>query len=141
MFRNISGDTEYLLVHFGGPFWKNKDEGAWSIPKGENEPGEEMLATAIREFREETGFDPNSDFIALKPIRQKSGKMVHAWALEQDIDAEKVRSNEIVITTKRGTEIRVPEVDRAAWFNFAGAKKRMLKEQFAFIEELHSMGK
>src|SRR5205809_6693648 len=82
-----------LLVHPGGPFWKNKDDGAWSIPKGEVDEGEDLLATAKREFKEETGFDVAGDFVALAPIKQKAGKIVHAWAIEGEIDTSAVKSN------------------------------------------------
>jgi predicted NUDIX family NTP pyrophosphohydrolase len=81
-YRKRQGQLEFLLVHPGGPFWKNKDDGAWTIPKGEIQPGEEPLTAAQREFEEETGFQPNGNFLALSPIKQKAGKVVNAWAIE-----------------------------------------------------------
>src|SRR5580700_8383903 len=98
LFREISTETEYLLVHFGGPFWKNKQVGAWSIPKGEQETGEALLGTALREFKEETGFTPVGEPIPLSPIKQKNGKTVHAWALDMDVDPEKLTSNLVSVT-------------------------------------------
>src|ERR1700712_4702287 len=93
LYRIIKKKPEVLLVHPGGPFWKNKDEGAWSIPKGEFTDDEEALDAAKREFKEETGFHCSGDFKALSPVKLKSGKMVYAWALEKNIDPEKIKSN------------------------------------------------
>src|SRR6185295_3956677 len=113
LFRERSGRLEVLLVHPGGPFWKNKDEGAWTIPKGEVCEGEELLACARREFQEETGIAPAGNFSALAPIRQKSGKIVHAWAFEGDCDPTKIQSNTITIEwpPRSGKRIQIPEVD------------------------------
>src|SRR5437016_5410155 len=93
LYRKANSHLEVLLVHPGGPFWKNKDDGAWTIPKGETNNGEELLSAAIREFHEETGMLLSGSFIELNPVKQKSGKLVHAWALEGDIDENKIKSN------------------------------------------------
>src|SRR5579859_7572043 len=93
MFRINMGKTQVLLVHPGGPFWRNKDDGAWSIPKGEISDDEDLLEAARREFEEETGFKPTGDFIPLNSVKLKSGKVVHAWAVEGDLDAAAIRSN------------------------------------------------
>ena len=123
-----------LLVHPGGPFWVHKDEGAWSIPKGEFEPGEDPLAAARREFTEETSFTASGHFIPLKPFKQPSGKIVHAWAVKGDVDAARVRSNTFVF---KGREY--PEVDRAAWFGLREARTRILRAQVGFLDELESL--
>jgi len=122
---------EVFLVHPGGPFWAAKDEGAWSIPKGEFEPGEEPLAAAQREFTEETGFVAAGDFLPLTPLKQKSGKIVHAWAVQLDCDPARVRSNTF---TFKGREF--PEVDRAGWFSIDEARNKLLPGQLGFLEEL-----
>src|SRR3982751_5822082 len=93
MFRRTRGPIEVLLVHPGGPFWKNKDIGAWSIPKGEPDANEDLLEAAKREFAEEIGVAPSGEFVKLTPVKQKAGKTVHAWAVEGEIDAAKVKSN------------------------------------------------
>jgi len=125
---------EVFLVHPGGPFWAAKDEGAWSIPKGEFEPGEEPLAAAQREFTEETGFVAAGDFLPLTPLKQKSGKIVHAWAVQLDCDPTRVRSNTF---TFKGREF--PEIDRAAWFVLAEAKKKILPGQAGFLDQLKAL--
>jgi len=122
---------EVFLVHPGGPFWAAKDEGAWSIPKGEFEPGEAPLAAAQREFTEETGFVAAGEFLPLTPLKQKSGKIVHAWAVQLDCDPARVRSN--TFTFKRR---EFPEIDRAGWFSIAEARKKLLPGQLGFLEEL-----
>ena len=122
---------EVFLVHPGGPFWAAKDEGAWSIPKGEFEPGEEPLAAAQREFTEETGFVAAGNFLPLTPLKQKSGKIVHAWAVQLDCDPARVRSNTF---TFKGREF--PEVDRAGWFSIDEARNKLLPGQLGFLEEL-----
>ena len=123
-----------LLVHPGGPFWVHKDEGAWSLPKGEFEPGEDPLAAARREFTEETSFTASGDFVPLQPLKQPSGKVVLAWAVKGDADAARVRSNTFVF---KGREY--PEVDRAAWFGLAEARKKILRGQAGFLEELETL--
>lgn len=141
LFRTNNNEPEFFLVHPGGPFWKNKDLGAWSIPKGEVTGLENALAAAKREFREETGIElPEVEFIPLSPLKQKSGKLVYAWALLGDMDAEKTKSNlfELEYPPHSGTKVQFPEVDKAAWFNFWEAKRKILPGQLGFINELMS---
>src|SRR5215212_7662130 len=116
LFRRINKQIEFFLVHPGGPFWAKKDLGAWSIPKGEYTDGEEPLQAACREFEEETGQAVTGDFIELKPLRQKSGKIVQAWAVEGDMDADNIRSNmfEMEWPPGSGKKKSFPEVDKAA---------------------------
>lgn len=123
---------EVFLVHPGGPFWANKDKGSWSIPKGEFEVSEDPLAAARREFTEETGFTASGDFKRLTPLKQKSGKIVHAWAVEFDCDPTLVRSNTFVF---KGREF--PEVDRAGWFTIEEAKQKILPGQAGFLDQLN----
>ena len=143
LFRRIHKKPEVLLVHPGGPFWKNKDEGAWTIPKGEFEEGEDPLGTAIREFTEETGNQPVGAFVSLSPIRQKSGKWVYAWALEGDLNAENISSNmfEIEWPPRSGRLQSFPEIDRAAWFDFETARQKINPAQKAFLDELEEKKK
>ena len=138
MYRRTPDGLQVLLVHPGGPFWKHKDEGAWSIPKGEVCEGEELLACAQREFQEETGFVPSGNFLPLKPIKQKSGKIVHAWAFEGDGDPSAIRSNTFTIEwpPKSGKHIRIPEVDRADFFDMNLARQKINPAQAAFIDQL-----
>ncbi len=140
LFRKNKSDLEVFLVHPGGPFWKNKDEGVWSIPKGELNENEESLPAAIREFFEETGVSLSGDFIPLNPVLLKSGKKVFAWALEKDIDAETILSNnfEMEWPPKSGSMQSFPEVDRGEWFTVAQAKKKINGMQVAFINELEN---
>ncbi len=130
LYRKRTG-LEVFLVHPGGPFWATKDEGSWSIPKGEFESGEDPLAAARREFTEETGFIAAGEFTPLTPLKQRSGKIVHAWALAMDCDPTLVKSNTF---TFKGREF--PEVDRAAWFPIDEAKRRILPGQMGFVDEL-----
>lgn len=128
---------EILLVHPGGPFWAKKDEGAWSLPKGEIEPGEDPLAAALREWTEETGFArPAPPHVPLGEIRQKSGKRVIAFAAKGDVDPAKLRSNEIELEwpPRSGRSIRVPEVDRAAFYRRAEALTKILEAQRPLVE-------
>ncbi len=131
-------ELEVFLVHPGGPFWAKKDLGAWSIPKGELDEGEDPLAAAIREFEEETGFTIDGEFRALRPLRQPSGKTIVAFAVEGDCDPEKLRSNtfELEWPPKSGKRRAFPEVDRAAWFPLSEARERIIKGQVPFLEEL-----
>lgn len=138
LYRFNKKKTEVFLVHPGGPFWKNKDEGAWSIPKGEFEEGEDALKAAIREFKEETGVSVTGDFIPLNPVKLKSGKLVHAWALEKDIDATVIISNTFLLEwpPKSGKKIEVPEVDKAEWFSIAEARVKINAGQLPLLDEL-----
>jgi predicted NUDIX family NTP pyrophosphohydrolase len=138
MYRFKDGVLEVLLAHPGGPFFQRKDEGAWTIPKGEPEPGEDLFTTAQREFKEETGFTPRGTFYALRPIQQKGGKIVHAWAFEGDCDPSELRSNLCVIEwpPKSGKKIEFPEIDRAAFFDLATARKKIKARQDALLDEL-----
>ncbi len=133
--------TEVFLVHPGGPFWKNKDEGSWSIPKGEINGEENALDAAKREFKEETGFNCEGNFIALTPLKQKSGKIIFAWALEKDIDASAIKSNEFEMEwpPKSGKIKSFPEVDRGQWFPADEAKEKINPSQALFIDELLSL--
>jgi len=131
MFRQRDGMLEVFLVHPGGPFWAHKDDGAWSIPKGEINSDEEPLAAAKRELAEETGITVDGDFLQLTPVRQKSGKVVHAWAVRGDADPAGITSNTF---TYKGREY--PEVDRAAWFSLAEARRKLLPGQVPLLDEL-----
>jgi len=124
-------------VHPGGPFWKNKDLGAWSVPKGEY-TNEDPLEAAKREFFEETSFRIEGDFRRLKPIVQKGGKQVTAWALEGELDAGAIKSNEFEIEWpfRSGKRISIPEVDRAAWFSLEEAREKINPAQVALVDEL-----
>jgi predicted NUDIX family NTP pyrophosphohydrolase len=138
LFREASGRLEVLLVHPGGPFWAKKDEGAWSIPKGEFGDGEEPLAAAKREFREETGFTPGGEPIPLRPLRQPSGKLVYAWAMRGDADPSRLRSNTFSLEwpPQSGRRREFPEADRAAWFTVDAARQKILKGQAGFLDQL-----
>lgn len=132
---------QVLLVHPGGPFWKNKDLGSWSVPKGEFGADENPLQAAIREFKEETGTAIDGNFIALQPVKLKSGKVVHCWALEGEIDAEAIVSNtfEIEWPPKSGKIQAFAEVDKAAWFSTGEALQKINEAQQSFIRELVSL--
>lgn len=136
--RAKASGIEVLLVHPGGPFWRNKDEGAWTIPKGEFAEDEDPLDAARREFMEETGSSPAGNFIELKPIKQKNGKIVHGWAVAGDFDPANLKSNvfETEWPPKSGRMQKFPEIDRAAWFTPEVAKRKILTGQFEFIAEL-----
>lgn len=138
LFRRHGPEPEVLLVHPGGPFWSRKDEGAWSIPKGLVEENEDRLAAARREFAEETGYRPEGPGLALGSLRQPGGKMVHVWAVEGDWDPDRLISNEFTMEWPRGsgTVQAFPEVDRAAWFTLAEARRRILKGQAEFLDRL-----
>jgi len=138
LFRRRPSGPEVLLVHLGGPFWARKDHGAWSIPKGEPNPGEEMLAAARREFREETGFDPAGIPFALGQVKQPGGKVVHAWALEGDFDVTSLKSNMFSVESPGGSGRfrEYPEVDRAEWFDFTEARLRLIPAQVPLLDVL-----
>ena len=130
---------EVLLVHPGGPVWARRDAGAWSIPKGETDPGEDPLAAARREFAEELGSPPpEGEPLALGEVRQKSGKRVSAWAVAGDLDPETVVSNTFTMQwpPRSGREQEFPEVDRAAWFSVPAARERLIPAQVAFLDRL-----
>lgn len=129
---------EVLLVHPGGPFWKKKDAGAWSIPKGEYELSEEPLKAAMREFREELGIEVKGDFISLDVIKQKGGKKVQGYAVEFDADVENITSNLINVEwpPKSGKQISIPEVDKAGWFNIIDAGEKINASQSVLIDDL-----
>lgn len=140
LYRIDQNKPQFFLVHPGGPFWANKDEGSWSIPKGELEADENPLTTAIREFHEETGFLLSGDFIELTPIIQKAGKQVLAWGLRGQIDASAIQSNTFKVEWPPKSDLwkTFPEVDKAEWFNEQTAKEKINPAQVAFIEELVS---
>jgi predicted NUDIX family NTP pyrophosphohydrolase len=145
MYRQRQGSIEVFLIHPGGPFWKNKDLGAWSIPKGEYPPQEDPLSAAKREFEEETGFKvpvhSESEFVPLTPVKQPGGKLIHAWAFEGDADPSAVKSNtfEQEWPPRSGRRQTFPEVDKAAWFTFEEARRRIMKGQRPLIDELEHM--
>jgi predicted NUDIX family NTP pyrophosphohydrolase len=142
LFRRKGREIEVLLAHPGGPFWKNKDDGAWSIPKGEFADDEDPLAAAKREFAEETGVAPPGDFIPLGEVRQPGGKVVTAWAaeggFEASFDAEQLRSNtfSMVWPPKSGKLREFPEIDRAEWFSLGLARRKILKGQAELLDRL-----
>lgn len=138
LFRRVHGSIEVFLAHPGGPFWRRRDRGAWTVPKGMIEPGEEPLEAARREFEEETGIVPAGPFIPLGSIRQKAGKTVHAWAWEGEADPEAIRSNETSIEWPRGSGVvrSYPEVDRCAWFDPEAARTRINHAQAELIDRL-----
>src|SRR5579863_219697 len=138
MFRRTGAELEVFLVHAGGPFWANKDAGAWMIPKGEYTDGELPLDAARREFREETGFDASGEFIDLGTVRQAGGKLVRAWAFEGDCDPDRLTSNLCTVEwpPRSGRLIEIPEVDRGAWYSLAAARTAILKSQQPFLEAL-----
>jgi predicted NUDIX family NTP pyrophosphohydrolase len=138
LFREIEGRLEVLLVHPGGPFWARKDDGAWSIPKGELEEGEDPLAAAKREFQEETGQSAEGEPIPLEPLRQPSGKTVQAWALRGDLDPAHLKSSTFSLEwpPRSGRRQEFPEVDRAEWFTLPVAERKILKGQSGFLSQL-----
>lgn len=138
LYRRRSGGLEVFLAHPGGPFWHNRDSGAWTIPKGVAEPGEDTLAAACREFAEETGVRPVGPFLPLGTIRQKAGKLVHAWAWEGDADPEQVTSNTMQTEWPRGSGrlLTFPEVDRCAWFDPHTAREKINPAQAELIDRL-----
>src|SRR5688572_7623694 len=140
LYRSENKIPEVFLVHPGGPFWVKKDDGAWSIPKGEFDDGEDPLDAAKREFEEETGTKISGEFIALNPVKQKSGKIVYAWAIEGNIDPAKIKSNEFEIEwpPKSGRMKSFPEIDKAAWFDLNSATKKIIESQSALIRDLET---
>ena len=140
LFRRSSGQLELFLAHPGGPFWRGRDAGAWTIPKGLTEPGEDLLAAACREFEEETGVKPLGPFLPLASVRQKAGKVIHAWAWEGDADPAAVTSNTMKAEWPRGSGrwLTFPEVDRCAWFTPDEARDRLNPAQAALIDRLEA---
>jgi len=137
-FRFQDNHLEVLLVHPGGPLWAGKDEGAWSISKGLFEESESPLDAAKREFKEETGFEVDGVFIELGRIKQPSGKIVFAWAVEKNLDERRIVSNKFMLEWPRRSGImrEFPEIDRADWFEIESARKKILKGQQDFIDRL-----
>jgi predicted NUDIX family NTP pyrophosphohydrolase len=138
MFRRRKDQLQVFLVHPGGPFWKNKDAGAWSIPKGEYGEEEDPLDAAKREFEEETGIKPTGEFVSLDQMKQPGGKIVRAWAVEGDCSSQAIRSNTFSMEwpPKSGRQQEFPEVDRADWFSLGDARSRILKGQVVFLDRL-----
>ena len=141
LYRRREKGIEVLLVHPGGPFWSNKDDGAWSIPKGEYVEGEDPLTVAKREFYEETGNEVSGSCVALTPVKQPSGKIITAWAVEGDVDPTAVRSNTFSMEwpPRSGRAQTFPEVDRALWCDLALAKKKLLIGQRVLLDELDQL--
>jgi predicted NUDIX family NTP pyrophosphohydrolase len=138
LYRRPLGRLEVFLAHPGGPFWQNRDVGAWTIPKGVAEAGEDTLAAACREFQEETGVRPVGPFLRLGSIRQKAGKVVHAWAWEGDADPDHITSNTMQTEWPRGSGhlLTFPEVDRCAWFDPQSAREKINPAQAELIDRL-----
>jgi len=141
MYRIRGGALEVLLVHLGGPFWARKDAGAWFIPKGEIDPGEDELAAAKREFEEETGFKPSGPFIALGSVKHKSGKTVTAWAFEGDCDPSALKSNtfEMEWPPRSGKQSEFPEVDRAAFLTLDAAREKLHPAELELLGRLQTL--
>ena len=140
MYR-MGPELEVLLVHLGGPFWAKKDDGAWFVPKGEIEVGEDVLGAAQREFREETGFEPRGPFLSLGSVKHKSGKTVTAWAFRGSCDPAKVKSNlfQMEWPPKSGKMAEFPEVDRASFFGMAQAREKMHAAEAEFLGRLQGL--
>lgn len=138
LYRFKEGELQVFLIHMGGPFWAKKDNGAWSIPKGEFSGNEGALAAAKREFEEETGFSVEGNFIPLPVISRPGKKMIYSWAAEGDCDASAIRSNtfELEWPPHSGKMQQFPEADRAAWFSIQKAKEKILKAQLPLLDEL-----
>jgi predicted NUDIX family NTP pyrophosphohydrolase len=143
MFRDGEAGREVLLVHPGGPFWAKKDDGAWSIPKGEFTEGEDPLAAARREFEEELGTPVSGDFVELTAIKQKGGKLVYAWAVRGDLDPERLKSNSFTMEwpPRSGKMQSFPEVDRAGWFDLETARRKILESQRGLIEQVSDIAR
>lgn len=141
MYRIKDGILQVLLAHPGGPFFVKKDDGAWTIPKGEPEPEKDLLVTAQREFEEETGLKPVGPFTPLKPIKQKGGKVVHAWAFEGDCDPNAITSNTFVMEwpPKSGRQVEFPEIDRVEFFDLDTARRKIKAGQDGLIDELEGI--
>ena len=140
LFRRRAGRLEVLLAHPGGPFWAKKDAGAWTIPKGLIEPAEDLLAAALREFKEEIGFCPEGPYLLLGSVRQKAGKVIHAWACEGDADPAQTKSNLVSVEwpPRSGRQMEFPEVDRCQWFGLDEARTKLNPAQAEFLEHLEA---
>ena len=140
LYRRRAGELEVLLAHPGGPFWAKRDLGAWTLPKGEIDEGEDPHAAARREFVEETGFEIGDSGIALQPVKQPSGKTIYAWAVEGDCDAAAARSIAFRMEwpPKSGKEEEFPEIDKVEWFAIPEAERRILPGQAPFLAQLRS---
>jgi predicted NUDIX family NTP pyrophosphohydrolase len=138
VYRERAGELEFFLVHPGGPLWQNKDAGYWSIPKGEFVGAEEPLEAAKREFKEETGMTVEGEFVPLGSVKQRGGKIVHAWAVRGDFDAAKVRSNtfELEWPPRSGRFAAFPEVDRGEWFSRSAAQDKIKAAQVEFLDQV-----
>lgn len=138
MYRQQDGRLEVLLVHPGGPFWRNKDDGAWSIPKGEVGPGEDLLDTARREFQEELGLAADGPFLPLTPVKQKGAKIVRAWAFVGNCEPSQIKSNTFTVEwpPRSGKLQQFPEVDQAAFFDLATARRKINAAQIPLLDEL-----
>jgi predicted NUDIX family NTP pyrophosphohydrolase len=138
LYRRGKGRVEVLLAHPGGPYWRRKDAGAWSIPKGECGDGEEPLAAAFREFEEETGIKLEGALEPLGEVKQAGGKIVHAWTIERDCDPTRMHSNTFSLEwpPKSGNVQEFPEIDRFEWFPIAEARQKLVKAQTAFLDRL-----
>lgn len=141
MYRKRNGRMEALLVHLGGPFWEKKDSGAWFVPKGERNPGEDELAAAQREFQEETGLVPTGEFLPLGSVKHKSGKAVTAWAFAGDCDPASLKSNtfEMEWPPKSGKREQFLEIDRAGFFTVERAREKMHPAEFEFLTRLEKL--
>ncbi len=138
LYRRAAGGLQVMLVHPGGPYWARKDLGAWSIPKGEIEPGEEPLAAARREFEEETGARVEGEFVPLEPVRLRSGKLIQAWAVRADFDPAALRSNQFTMEwpPRSGEQRSFPEADRAGWFGIDEAREKIHPGQAPLLDSL-----
>jgi len=138
LFRKLEKEIEFFLVHPGGPFFTKKDLGWWTVPKGEILPDEDPLQAAIREFEEETGYQPSGDFIPLQPVLQKGGKQVQCWAVKGDLDPSGITSNtfELEWPPRSGKKQSFPEIDKGGWFSFSEASRLINAQQISFLQEL-----
>jgi len=138
VYRQGAGQLEVFLVHPGGPFWAKKDDGSWSVPKGEFSEGENPLEAARREFEEETGVAMTGDFEPLDPVKQPGGKIIYIWLVRGDLDPASIKSDLFSIEwpPRSGITQQFPEVDRAAWFATDAARRKILKGQVPFIDQL-----
>lgn len=141
LYRLVSNETEFLLVHPGGPFFRNRNEGWWTIPKGEPMAGEDLLDCAVREFKEETGYHPEPPYIALSPIMQKGGKQVHAWACQGNVEPASIICNtfEMEWPPKSGKQVAFPEIDKAGWYSFDEAVKLINERQVPLLQQAMSI--